>query len=77
MPRHVPLGQGMVDFGTFFKLYKQAGLAGPVSMHVEYPLFARDEKTMSKEEKNAAAKAIFTRELAYIRKAMSDAGLPA
>ncbi len=75
--KHVPLGDGMVNFATFFKLYNAAGLSGPISMHVEYPMFERDEKTMTKEEKNAAAKAIFTRELAYTRKVLSSAAVPA
>ena len=36
--RHVPLGTGMVDFPSYFKLVKELGLTGPISMHFEYPL---------------------------------------
>jgi sugar phosphate isomerase/epimerase len=77
IPKHVPLGEGMVDFVEFYKRYAAAGCAGPISMHIEYPMFDRDEKTMTKAEKNAAAKVLYARELAALRKAMAAAGLPA
>lgn len=34
----VPLGQGMVDFKTYFQLLKQARLNVPVTLHIEYPM---------------------------------------
>jgi sugar phosphate isomerase/epimerase len=33
-----PLGQGMVDFATYFKLLKRYQVNVPVSLHFEYPL---------------------------------------
>lgn len=36
--RHVPLGTGMVDFPAYFKLVRELGLTGPISLHFEYPL---------------------------------------
>ena len=38
MVEDVPIGQGMIDFASYFKMLKQAGISVPVSMHVEYPL---------------------------------------
>ena len=35
---NVPIGDGMVDFTTYFKLLKSYGLNPPVSLHLEYPL---------------------------------------
>ncbi|MEP3390106.1 MAG: sugar phosphate isomerase/epimerase family protein [Reichenbachiella sp.] len=35
---NVPIGEGMVDFNTFFKLLKHYGLNPPASLHLEYPL---------------------------------------
>jgi L-ribulose-5-phosphate 3-epimerase len=37
-PQNVPLGEGMVDFKTYFKLLKQYQINVPVSLHFEYPL---------------------------------------
>ncbi len=34
----VPLGEGMVDFATYFKLLKQYNVQVPVSLHFEYEL---------------------------------------
>lgn len=35
---NVPIGEGMVDFKSYFKLLKTYGLKPPVSLHLEYPL---------------------------------------
>ncbi len=35
---NVPIGEGMVDFDSYFKLLKEYGLKPPVSLHLEYPL---------------------------------------
>lgn len=35
---NVPVGEGMVDFKSYFKLLKKYGLKPPVSLHLEYPL---------------------------------------
>ena len=71
------IGEGMVDFTQFYKLYGAAGLSGPISMHVEYPMFSKDEKTLSKAELNAEGRVIFKRDLSALRSAMAKAGLPA
>ena len=34
-----PLGQGMVDFDSYFNILKKAGINVPVSMHYEYDLY--------------------------------------
>ncbi len=36
--KNVPLGEGMVDFKTYFALLKELGINAPVSLHYEYPL---------------------------------------
>lgn len=35
---HVPIGEGMVDFDTYFKLLKKNQIKPPVSLHLEYDL---------------------------------------
>ncbi|MEP3211111.1 MAG: sugar phosphate isomerase/epimerase family protein [Maribacter sp.] len=37
-PINVPLGEGMVDFDTYFKLLKKYKINVPVSLHLEYDL---------------------------------------
>ncbi len=36
--QETPIGDGMVDFKTYFKLLKQYQINVPVSLHLEYPL---------------------------------------
>jgi L-ribulose-5-phosphate 3-epimerase len=36
--KNVPLGEGMVDFATYFRLLKQYNVNVPISMHYEYDL---------------------------------------
>ena len=36
--KNVPLGEGMVDFSTYFRLLKKYNVQVPISMHYEYDL---------------------------------------
>ena len=42
-PKSVPLGEGMVDFKTYFKLLKDNKIDVPVCLHLEYPLGGADQ----------------------------------
>jgi L-ribulose-5-phosphate 3-epimerase len=57
---NVPLGEGMVDFKTYFSLLKQYQIQVPVSLHFEYPLggaeHGRTEISIDKREVFAAMK---------------------
>lgn len=48
-----PLGQGMVDYPKFFRLLAASGFAGPVSLHVEYPIEAPTEAQRIAKEMQA------------------------
>ena len=39
---NVPLGEGMVDFKSYFKMLKEFNIQVPVSLHYEYPLGGAD-----------------------------------
>jgi len=45
-----PLGEGMVDFDAYFKMVKELGIGGPITIHFEYPMTTRPEKNMKKAE---------------------------
>ena len=36
--QNTPVGEGMVDFKTYFMLLKQYRVSAPVTLHLEYPL---------------------------------------
>jgi L-ribulose-5-phosphate 3-epimerase len=52
--KNVPLGEGMIDFKTYFELYKTLNIEAPVSIHYEYDLGGAEkgkkDPTMSREE---------------------------
>jgi L-ribulose-5-phosphate 3-epimerase len=52
--KNVPLGEGMVDFDTYFELYRSLNIKGPVSIHYEYDLggaeHGKKNPSMSREE---------------------------
>jgi L-ribulose-5-phosphate 3-epimerase len=43
----VPLGEGMVNWDLFFKTVKELNISGPITLHVEYPLFENGEEKMT------------------------------
>ncbi len=71
----VPLGEGMVDFKTFFTLLKEYKVSIPLSMHFEYPLGGSEhgnkELTMKKEDILAAMK----KDLDVLKGYLKEAGL--
>ncbi len=42
----VPLGEGMVNWDTFFKTVKELNISGPITLHVEYPLLEKEEEKL-------------------------------
>jgi len=42
----VPLGEGMVDWDTFFTMIKELNITGPITLHVEYPLLENGEEKL-------------------------------
>jgi len=61
---NVPLGEGMVDFKTYFELYKSMKIEAPISIHYEYDLGGAEHgkkvTTMSYEKIEAFLKADIT-----------------
>ena len=74
-PVNVPLGKGMVDFDSYFQLYKKYNITGPISLHYEYPLGGADhghrEITISQADLKTAMKA----DRDQLKKWMENAGL--
>ena len=43
----VPLGEGMVNWDTFFMTVKELNISGPITLHVEYPLLEKGEEKLT------------------------------
>lgn len=72
---NVPLGEGMVDFKTYFELYKSMKIEAPVSIHYEYDLGGAEhgnkETTMSLEK----IEAFFKADLLFLKNQLNKFGL--
>ncbi len=70
---NVPIGEGMVDFTTYFQLLKSLGLKPPVSLHLEYPLGGAEK---GKSELSVEEEVVFTamkKDLSTLQKIWKDA----
>lgn len=63
---NVPLGEGIVNFKKYFALVKTLGIAGPVSLHVEYPLLTAEEKQLPSAAQRARIVAVLKREREWL-----------
>jgi sugar phosphate isomerase/epimerase len=67
---NVPLGEGMVDFKTYFEIYKSMKIEAPVSIHFEYDLGGAEhgngETTMSMEK----IESFFKKDLQFLQNQM-------
>jgi L-ribulose-5-phosphate 3-epimerase len=50
--KKVPLGQGMVDVGGIFTILAQHGFAGPISLHLEYPIEGGPDAVLKAAERD-------------------------
>jgi sugar phosphate isomerase/epimerase len=70
---NVPIGEGIVPFDAYFKLVRELNLAGPMSVHLEYPPF---EKTkLSDAEKRVQFPAPMKKDLQALQALMAKAGI--
>lgn len=45
----VPMGEGMVNWDTFFNTVKEQKIQGPLTLHIEYPLLEKGEEKLPLE----------------------------
>ena len=70
-----PLGEGMVDFKTYFDLVRELRIEGPVSVHFEYPMPAESEENLSLEQRRQKTVAVMKNDLKTLRSMLEKAGL--
>lgn len=71
---NTPIGEGMVDFATFFNMLKEMNMSAPVSVHYEYEMPEHD-KSLSEDQMLVQTKEVMKKDLMAIKKLMKDAGL--
>lgn len=68
------LGEGAVDFKAYFKLVRELGIAGPMSVHLEYPPFEGGPQLAPAERRKAFATAM-RKDSDTLKAMMAAAGL--
>jgi sugar phosphate isomerase/epimerase len=71
--KNVPLGEGMVDFASFFERLEENEIRAPMSMHFEYEM-VDEEDDMSQEERRQKIMQAMRRDLTQLRTLLEDAG---
>ncbi|MCE1197615.1 MAG: sugar phosphate isomerase/epimerase [Marinilabiliales bacterium] len=71
----VPLGQGNVDYPTFFALIRQKGIVCPLTMHFEYPLGGAESGNKKVSLSREALATAFKRDLLTLKQLMRQGGL--
>ncbi|MGH9341547.1 MAG: sugar phosphate isomerase/epimerase family protein [Acidobacteriota bacterium] len=62
-----PLGEGQVDFKSFFRLLKDSGFSGPISVHYEYSLGGAEHGARSLDLPRTEVLAAFKRDLDVLK----------
>lgn len=71
---NVPLGEGMVDFDQYWELVRELDIAGPISLHFEYPI-VEDEDRIGRDEREQKTIAAMKRDLQVLRSMLERHGL--
>lgn len=72
---NVPLGEGMVDFVKFFRVLKEYNFSGPISLHIEYDMFDKQDKSLSVDQKRKIALKQLKKDAAHLKEKMDEAEL--
>ena len=73
--QNVPLGEGMVDFPAFFKLVKELGIGGPISIHYEYAPYESMATPANRSQHVREAVVAMRRDLTKLREMLDRAGI--
>ena len=72
---NVPLGEGIVPLDAYFKLVKELGIGGPMSMHLEYSPFEKPPASLSAADRVTQMTSFMKKDLAVLRAVMAKAGV--
>jgi sugar phosphate isomerase/epimerase len=74
-PVTVAMGEGMVNFDEYFAVVKQFNIAGPISVHLEYPPFEKDPKQYPADEKRKLFLEAMRKDVDFVKSYLTKLGL--
>jgi L-ribulose-5-phosphate 3-epimerase len=70
-PEAVPLGQGQINFDTYFKLLNEIKLKGFTSLHIEYPVLTDEDINLPLKNKMDKAVSVLKRDSDKLKSLMT------
>jgi L-ribulose-5-phosphate 3-epimerase len=70
-----PLGEGMVDWDAFLGHLKAFDFTGPISLHLEYPLYDEEDTSQTLEQKRKSTLKHIRRDVAFLKNKLRESGL--
>ncbi|MEI6049649.1 MAG: TIM barrel protein [Bacteroidota bacterium] len=71
IPEPVPLGDGQINFDTYFKLVKELKLNGDITLGIEYPVLSGEEVNLPMKAKTDKALAVLKRDADKLKSMMA------
>jgi len=65
---NVPMGEGIVNFEKYFKMYQSSNIPGPITIHVEYDVLTKEEEKLPMTEKIKIAVKVLKKDVDYTKK---------
>jgi len=72
---NVPLGEGIVPHDAYFKVVKELGIGGPISMHLEYSPFEKPPASLSAADRLTQMTSFMKKDLAVLKAVMAKNGV--
>lgn len=72
--KNTPIGEGMVDFSTYFDYLKSYNIKVPVSVHYEYEM-PENDPSLNEREKRKKTMEVMKKDLETLKSYMAKAGL--
>ena len=73
--KNVPLGEGMIDFEKYFKLFKSMNIEAPVSIHYEYDLGGAEHGDQNPEMSRDEIFSWLDKDLKFLKNQFNKYGL--
>lgn len=73
--QNCPIGEGIVDFPTYFELVKEHNITGPISLHFPYPFLGDIDESNKRKRLEQTKKAMKEKGISRLKKMLRQAGL--
>lgn len=73
--QNCPIGEGQVDFESYFKLVKEHNISGPISLHFPYPFIENADKISKRERMEKTVTFMRKKGVVQLKNMLKQAGI--